>query len=235
MIMQEQQIVMGEFLNGKNLPLDLKVEILDHMKEQMNYKAEIEGKDFDVAFAEIKESWKADLKIIKPLFFGEWKTRILKRTALKTNIELFKKSGFYFIINLFLIFYNKTLAADFILSVYAAMVLIFVILSTIYFKLVKSIYKSDDRNISFFQRNSILLQISSVFILTLIIVDFDVRFDKYYYSVINLIKYGTFKPVTFVSIFVFNMYAFCWIYGFLYFLEYKKSIKFLEQKINFKL
>lgn len=63
MITREQMNEVNQFLSGKNLPLDLKVEIFDHILEQVDYKIEFENKDFATAFLEIEKSWQRDFKM----------------------------------------------------------------------------------------------------------------------------------------------------------------------------
>jgi hypothetical protein len=239
MIMPEENTELGEFLKGKNLPLDLKVEILDHISEQINFKMVVESKDFPVAFAEIKQSWKEDLLMKKTFFGKESRTKIHRKTVNKIDIEILKKSGFYFaiyfILNTAFIFYDKTISSNFIFGVYSIMTFIFLILVIFKNKIFKTTFNSERRKISYLQQGTAVFTVAGIFIPIYVLYDFDIKFASYYSSIFNLINYGGITITLFVTFFMVNVYALGWIYGFLYFLEYKKSLKMLEQKINFKL
>ncbi len=50
---------------AKNLPLDLLVEIKDHMgKSSLEHKIDIEEKSFEAAYEEVKKSWEKDLRMV---------------------------------------------------------------------------------------------------------------------------------------------------------------------------
>lgn len=240
MITAEENRKLEQFISGKNLPLDLKVEILDHISEQINFKMDIESKDFEKAFAEIKNSWNEDLKMKKNLFFGKKRTKIHRDTVRKSDFEISKKTTLYFAaylaFSLMLLFYNKTLASGFIYFFYILAVMVFSFYLIIDFKIVRSfISKKTSQNISFFQAGSNLFFISSLFIISLILINFDERLDKYYSALKSFISNPQFSIHILGPIFIFNVYAWCWICGFINFLEYKKTLKNLEHKINFKL
>lgn len=56
---QNNQIL--EFLREKHLPLDIFVEVEDHMIEQIKNKMDFENKTFQVAFSETQKLWENDL------------------------------------------------------------------------------------------------------------------------------------------------------------------------------
>ena len=228
-----------EFIAQKNLPLDLQVEILDHISEQINYKMEIEQKDFSLAFSEIKESWKEDLAMKKTFFSRKSRTKIYRETFRRTNFEILKKTSFYFlfyfIISISLLFYSKTVASNFIFAFYSSLLFVFAFLLILNFKILNFSTIKKDREISYLQKGIQIYTFASIYIPFLILINYDERFAKYYYSIVHLVDGGQFNMVSFGIIMIFNMYAFGWFYGLLYFVEYKKSLKILEQKINFKL
>ena len=239
MITPEESREVGGFLKGKNLPLDLKVEILDHISEQINYKVEIESKDFSLAFSEIKESWKEDLTMKKRFFFSKRITKIQRETNWKTNSEILKKTTIYFliyfIVSLILIFYNKKIASNLIFGFYCCLTFIYFIVTVFNFKLLNSTSLIDNRQISYLQPNTVVFNVAGSLTALSTVFSFNGNFDRFYNSIQNLFYSGQFNQISFGSIMIFIVYAFGWIYGFLYFLEYKKSLKMLEQKINFKL
>ena len=240
MITSEESREVGEFLKGKNLPLDLKVEILDHISEQINHKMEIESKDFPLAFAEIKESWKADFVMKKRLCFWKSITKIHRETAFKTDIEIFKKAslifGIYFLISVALLFYSKTIASNFIFFINVLTVVVFAIILIFNFKILKSTFPTKAKgNISFVQHGGTNLILCTFWIGNYVLYNYSERFEKYYVAIHKVTAFENLNFDVIQAIVIFNIFAFGWIYGFLYFLEYKKSLKILEQKINFKL
>ena len=60
MITKEQKQEIINDLLAKNLPLDLLVEVKDHMEEQINHKMDFENKSFEIAYDEVKKSWEKD-------------------------------------------------------------------------------------------------------------------------------------------------------------------------------
>ena len=63
----------------------------------------------------------------------------------------------------------------------------------------------------------------------------DLNFDKYYSGLLDFIQTYSFNMDLIISFIIFNLAIFAWIQSVFYYLEYKKTLKYLEQKINFKL
>lgn len=89
-----QQQKLEQILEGKNLPLDLKSEILDHMTEQAIYKTEIEKKSFEVTLQEISHSWKTELRWSWWPFMNR-RTVFERKITNRTEWSIIKKSLFY--------------------------------------------------------------------------------------------------------------------------------------------
>ena len=239
MITSEQKQELTLFLSDKNLPLDLKSEILDHILEQVDYKTTCENKDFNTSFNEIKKSWKWDLKMCRRFVWEKSLTKIHRQTIRKTGVEILKKSSPYFaaylLVSLGLMFYNKTLASNFIFTINSLAVIVFCIILLFNFKIIKTATAPYGKNnISYLQKRAYYFLMANLMIPTLVLLNFDNRFDKYYISLMNLVNNHQINKWLFISIFVFNVYAFFWIYGYHYFVEYKKSVRYLEEKINLK-
>ncbi|WP_226063678.1 hypothetical protein [Kaistella polysaccharea] len=239
MITREQMNEVNQFLSGKNLPLDLKVEIFDHILEQVDYKIEFEIKDFATAFLEIEKSWQRDLKMSRR-FMWLPKTKIHHDTIWKSSIEIFKKSFsyfiLYFIVSVTLMLYNKTLASNFLFAIYCLAIIVFFVYLIFNFKIIRTIAGNrDKKNISYMQGGTQAFYLSSIFIISMILINFDNRFDKYYNFIIGLKNNFDFTQVGIGAFIIFNIYAFGWVYGFCYYLQYKKSIEYLQQKMNLKL
>ena len=239
MITREQLNEVNKFLSGKNLPLDLKVEIFDHILEQVDYKIESENKDFATAFLEIEKSWQLDLKMSRR-FMWLPKTKIHHDTIWKSSIEIFKKSfsyfTLYFIVSVTLMLYNKILASHFLFIFYSLAVIVFVVYLIFDFKTIRTVTGNRaKKNISYMQGGTQSFYLASIGIVSMILFNFDNRFDKYYNFIIALKNNFDFTQVGIGAFIIFTIYAFGWIYGLCYYLQYKKSIEYLQQKMNLKL
>ena len=114
MITKEQKQKIIYDLLAKNLPLDLLVEIKDHMEEQLEHKIDFENKSFEVAYEEVKKSWEKDLRMVYAFRLPRKKITILhKKINHKTEKEILLKSLKYFLpflaITLLLSLYSKEL------------------------------------------------------------------------------------------------------------------------------
>lgn len=235
----DQKKEINDILKGRNLPLDLKVEILDHMVEQVEDKIQFERKDFSTTIEEIRISWKSDLRLTKRFWWKESRTQIHRDTIKRADIAILKTSTKYFsaflAISILFIISNKSAAAIFIFSFYTGLVAIFTVLVLFDLKIIRSLSKNSGKRVSYLQKKSGNIIISSVLIIALILVNFSERFDKYYSSLNTVMAGQHISMAALGPIIIFNIYAFLWIYSFLYYIKYKKSLKNLEQKINFKL
>ena len=239
MIDIEQKHKIEFLLNGKNLPLDLKLEILDHMMEQVDYKMGFEGKDFSNALDEIKESWKEDFRIKKTFIYSERRTKILRDTIQKTNVEILKKASLYimvyFFLSIFLITISKIVSYYFHYIFFISLVATFLMIVISDFKTIWSCRDMESKKISYLQKGVAKLITYSFFIVIFILRNFNLKFEKYYNGFQHLIQEFSFSMNFLMSFIIYNLFIFIWIQGFFYYLEYKKTLKYLEQKINFKL
>lgn len=64
MITTEQNKEITRYLLSKNLPIDLALEVKDHMIEQIE---NMENVIFEEAFEQVKISWKEELKLVNNL------------------------------------------------------------------------------------------------------------------------------------------------------------------------
>lgn len=236
---KELQQELQKLLNGKNLPLDLQVEILDHMTEQVIYKTDFERKSFAAAVAEIEEDWKADLKL-KRLFFWKPNTRLQQQIRWRKEKSIFLKTVPYFcaylLMSALLLFLDETVAGNFIFAVHFLAVAVFGIHCLFDFKIVKTLLGNrNDMRISFLQKGAQILFVSSLLIPNLILFDFNARFVKYTAGLRDLLYFFEVNQMSIAAIFIMNMVIFLWIYGYFFFLEYKKTVTFLQNKIHLKL
>jgi hypothetical protein len=94
MITPEQNKTITTYLLSKNLPIDLVLEIKDHMIEQIENK---ENLTFEEAFEKVKISWKEELKMVYTFRLGF----IHRITQFQNNIGG-KINKNFFIISLYL-------------------------------------------------------------------------------------------------------------------------------------
>ncbi len=234
-----QQQKLEQMLEGKNLPLDLKSEILDHMTEQAIYKTEIEKKSFEVTLQEISHSWKAELR-------WSWWPFVNRRTVFerkitnRTDWAIIKKSLFYWalytILSSGLIFYNIDFANHIIFIVHLLAVSVFALYLLIEFGLTKTILNNlRKKRISFMQVGAYSFYMASSAILVLILLDVDSKFEKYVVALNTLAELQPFSQVEIGSIGIYWYCDFWWIFGYLYFLQYRKAVRFLQNKIHVQL
>ncbi len=239
MITTGQQQKLEQILEGKNLPLDLKSEILDHMIEQAIYKTEIEKKSFDDILQEIKNDWKADLKWSRWPFVNR-RTVFERKITSRTDWAIIKKSLFYWalytILSTGLIFYNIDFANHIIFIVHLLAVSVFALYLLIEFGLTKTILNNlRKKRISFMQVGAQSFFAASLMIVPVLLFDFNSKFEKYITVLYKLAELQSFSQTNIGSLLMYWLYDFWWIFGYLYFLQYRKAVRFLQNKIHVQL
>ena len=239
MITKEQKQKIIYDLLAKNLPLDLLVEIKDHMEEQLEHKIDFENKSFEVAYEEVKKSWEKDLKMVYTLSIPRKKTTVFhKKIVNKTEKEILLKSLKYFLpflaITLLLSLYSKELTQNIFLAVYSIIGISGIVTAFYFNNILKTAGQSEKRNISIYQRGSFLFYFGGLYVFIFNLVDFYERFDRFYRAISDL-YFLDFKNLEFFPIFSTYIFVFFWLFGLFYFLNYRKTIKELQQKINLKL
>ncbi len=234
-----QQQKLEQILEGKNLPLDLKSEILDHMTEQAIYKTEIEKKSFDLTLQEISHSWKAELRWSWWPFMNR-RTVFERKITNRTEWTILKKSLFYWalytILSTGLIFYDSSFANHVIFTVHLLAVSAFVLYLLIEFKLTKTILNNlRKKRLSFMQVGAHSFYTASIMISFLIMIDFDSKFERYAVALNTLAKLQSFSQTNIGSLLMYWLYDLWWIFGYLYFLQYRKAVRFLQNKIHVQL
>ena len=108
-------------------------------------------------------------------------------------------------------------------------VIIFVIILIFNFKILKSTFPTKVKdNISFVQHGGTNLILCTCWIGNFVLYNYSERFEKYYFAIHKVTAFKNIDFDVIQAIVIFNIFAFGWIYGFLYFLEYKKSLKILH-------
>ena len=234
---QQQQII--NYLMEKSLPVDLTLEVKDHISHQIeNVMAEKEML-FDDAFEQAKESWNDELKLVWgfPFFTFKKITRLHKRVMNKVHYELLFNSLKYFIpffvINLLLTLYFPAISKALLLLVYVIILASTIFLYVKNYSLIKSSTYSEKRKISIYQRGAVLLHLSAVYVFILGILKFEERFESQRNSFLEIVSELNFNNID--SIITAYIFVLGWILGFLYFRKYKNALEQIQQQITFNL
>ena len=233
MITPEQNKEITQYLVAKNLPIDLVLEVKDHMIEQIE---SMENLCFEEAFEQVKISWKVEF-IYKFSF-----SRLKMLTNYEISIQkenyskIFLKTFCYFtpllIITLLLAYYNTSLYKFTIETVYYFCVIVTGTLLLINFKIQKTTFNTYSKRISVYQKGASNFLVGGLFILIYNV--FIPNNDKNLVAIHKLLNFEISFKILFHLLATY-VYIIWWLFGLLYFLAYKKSIKELQNRINLKL
>ena len=233
---QQQKII--NYLMDKSLPVDLTLEVKDHISHQIEDLMIEKEILFEEAFEQAKESWSDELKLIWniPSFTFKKITKLHKRVINKVYNELLLKSlkifAPFFAINLLLTFYLPAISQIVLFLVYAIILISTIFLSFKNYNLIKSSTNYDKRKVSIYQRGSVLLIVSTLYILSGIL-QFEERFEKQLNALLQIISEFNFSNIG--SIITIYIYVWGWVFGFLYFRKYKHTLQQIQQQIQFNL
>ena len=233
MITPEQNKEITQYLVAKNLPIDLVLEVKDHMIEQIE---SMENLSFKEAFEQVKVSWKVEF-IYKFSF-----SRLKMLTNYEISIQkenyskIFLKTFCYFtpllIITLLLAYYNTSLYKFTIETVYYFCVIVTGTLLLINFKIQKTTFNTYSKRISVYQKGASNFLVGGLFILIYNV--FIPNNDKNLVAIHKLLNFEISFKILFHLLATY-VYIIWWLFGLLYFLAYKKSIKELQNRVNLKL
>ena len=233
MITPEQNKEITRYLVAKNLPIDLVLEVKDHMIEQIE---SMENVCFEEAFEQVKTSWKVEF-IYKFSF-----SRLKMLTNYEISIQkenyskIFLKTFCYFtpllIITLLLAYYNTSLYKFTIETVYYFCVIVTGTLLLINFKIQKTTFNTYSKRISVYQKGASNFLVGGLFILIYNV--FIPNNDKNLVAIHKLLNFEISFKILFHLLATY-VYIIWWLFGLLYFLAYKKSIKELQNRVNLKL
>ena len=235
MITPEQNKEITQYLVAKNLPIDLVLEVKDHMIEQIE---SMENLCFEEAFEQVKISWKEELKMVFSFRLGfiHRITQFQNNVGGKINKNFFLKSLYLMLVFIFITFIlgrnNFKIFEIVMLYTYYSCIAITLLVFILNFKILKSTFFVTLPKINIYQKGSGILISGSTQILLFNILLFDKI--KYFYSTYMLFNLE-FSLRNFAETFINYLYLWMWIFGLLYFLSYKKSIKELQNRINLKL
>lgn len=114
MISAEQKLQIEHYLISKKLPLDILLEVKDHMISQIEDLINEENLSFDESFSKVESSWKKNFELTTSwMFYGHEKIPfIVKEIAKEKYTQILKKAFMFamvsFIINLIFIRYTDS-------------------------------------------------------------------------------------------------------------------------------
>lgn len=122
MISEENNKKIINYLLSKKIPIDVLVEVHDHICSQImdNYR---EKNDFDVVFDEVKKTWEKDLKLNKDIWLGTEQSGMVRRIYISTISPIFIRGLLfgllvYLCVNVMSLFFRENFIQYFILGVY---------------------------------------------------------------------------------------------------------------------
>ena len=238
MINTENKKEIFQYIIDRNVPIDLALEIRDHMLSQIEAELE-ENEDFYVAFNKVKKTWKYDLHSIYPLLSWKAITRIHLHSVRKISYDLQKQSLYYFL-PLFLLISILTysipqVTKNILFVIYIAILVVSASLYFKNFKLINSANTNFKTNVSIYQRGTTLFLISSMYIVIFNLFNYSERYEKYSTALINVIDKYEFTLRNLSYIVLVNIFIWAWILGSLYLKKYINAFEKVDKQIKIKL
>lgn len=236
MITNAQNKEITKYLLSKNLPIDLVLEVKDHMIEQIE---NMENVSFEEAFEEVKLSWKDELKMVFSLKspfrkLTKFQKKVVKKIEYEILIKCIKLFLPFLVLSIMITLYNKELSKTINFIVYLIIAIISVLSMIFFNKTYRSINLIKRKNISIYQASSQLYFLGGMYVIIFNLLNLDERFEKFYRS-IYAIYTKDFQSISFFAIFNTYVFIFCWLLGLFFFLNYRKTLIVLKQRINLKL
>ena len=235
MITTEQEREINLYLLGKNLPMDVLLEVKDHMVEQIE---NMEDVDFGTAFNHVKLTWEKELTLKWYFWSFGFRTKLHQQalySAIKSKVTLsFKLLLAYILVYSFLFSINANLAYYFIYSIHIMIGIISSIVCLFNYKLLNTTTFNYKKKISYLQRGSAILFVSWFQLMIVILFSFDMHFNHLKNFIGGLMKLNV-SDIPYLSLISLHLWAFLIVLGYLYFVDYKKTITNLQKRINLKL
>lgn len=246
MLSQQELQHITDYLLQKNLPLELVVEIQDHMVEHIDHLMFQDGLTFNEAFEATKLEWKNDLTMVKKQWYSLEKeiTKIHKETldsVIKyVHIQTLKYFTPLLLILLIVGWYNFKMAYYYWMFINGALFITALLIIIFDWKVIKTCRRSYSKSIGILQKCSdFFIGSGMVYIFLRVIGGYEV-FERsmsiiYHFEAKNYYNYATLFLSVFTNLFMFLIGVYFCIAGIICYKEYKKTIGLLEKKINLKL
>jgi len=239
MISAEEKLQIENYLISKKLPLDILLEVKDHMILQIEDCMKDDKISFEEGFSKVEYSWKDSFSLTKYwIFYGQEKIPLVVKKIIKEKYDQILKKAFVFalmsfIINIFLVFYANNVEqykiffhvqnALFVVAPTLVLVLNFKIL-----KYIRADFKFKGRIFyTIYQKNVGLLAISTISMVQVAMKEgkyayWFLRTDNHTHILFTLL---TFIVPLFVQWFV--------IFGIMNFFEHKNTLKNVSAISNY--
>lgn len=235
MISAEQKLQIEQYLISKKLPLDILLEVKDHMILQVEDVMNAENLNFDEGFSKVEISWKENFKLTTFwVFYGNDKIPVIAKKITKEKCYIFFKKSVMiaflsFMITLLLIYLtpNEELFKLYFKIYNSLFIIAPILLLLSNFKMLKFL-KSD-----FKYRNKVfysLYQKNASFVIINLFAMSQVVFSEgkqYVYMFFKSNSTGNHVPflISLVGYFLFHTMV---VFGILNFIEHKKVLKKLQ-------
>ncbi|MCT3899300.1 hypothetical protein [Elizabethkingia anophelis] len=237
--MENQDKKITDYLIEKRLPLDILLEVKDHMEDQIAALETEQNLNFDDAFEQTKISWEKDLKMGFSLFSYKFRkiTRLQNSIMMRNQFRIQKKSILImlviFFMTVFSAFYLPTISKYIFLIIYNSVALLGIVASVLDRKLLQTTKANYDKNISVFQRStSNYMLIGAFFIILSNIIDIDACMEKVRNSIVELFNHKNFAAQNILHLMAAYFYIYSVVYGYLCYINYKKAVTKIKERIT---
>ncbi|WP_404984784.1 hypothetical protein ACI513_15065 [Chryseobacterium sp. M5] len=151
MISAEEKLQVENYLISKKLPLDILLEVKDHMISQIEDKMKDDENDFEEAFSKVESSWRDNFSLTKYwMFFGHEKIPRIAKNIMKSKFNIILRKSFLLGLLFFgLSFLLIPMSGDF--ESYKAY---FVLSNSLFLLAPILLYVFNFKNISYFKKDS---------------------------------------------------------------------------------
>ncbi|MHA7609219.1 hypothetical protein ACV0BM_010240 [Elizabethkingia meningoseptica] len=236
--MENQDQKITTYLVDKKLPLDILLEVKDHMSDQVSALKSEKGLSFDEAFEQTKISWEQDLKMGFSFFSYKFRkiTHLQNKMMMQQQFRIQKKSFAVMmaiiLVTLFSIFYLPEIAKYIFLTIYSIVALLGIVISVYDRKLLKTAQNSYEKNISIFQRSTgNLMLVGGFFIILSNIIDIDAYMEKLMNNVSELFIQKNFAFGRILSLITGYLYVYMVVYGYICYVNYKKAVSKIKERM----
>lgn len=230
----------NRYLMSKKLPLDLLLEVRDHMVEQIQAICEEKSVDFSTAFEEVKKLWADDLKIRKTFyFFGRMVTKLEVKTTRKCQSEINRKVIPVMLgiigVDIFLAFKAPKIDVIFMLLVYCAVAVMGMVYTLLNIRLVKSRRADEVRRISIYQSGTSILLLGWMYIITFNLINFQDRIARLKPIIMDMLAFES-PDLNWLTVFVMRYaWLFATMSGVLFLRQYIRAVDELKLRMDLKI
>ncbi|AJW63824.1 hypothetical protein VO54_02359 [Elizabethkingia miricola] len=237
--MEYQDKKIMDYLIEKRLPLDILLEVKDHMEDQITALETEQNLDFEEAFEQTKTSWEKDLKMRFSFFSYKFRkiTRLQNSIMMSNQLRIQKKVMLImlaiFFTTVFSAFYLPTVSKYIFLIIYSTVALLGIVTSILDRKLLQTTKANYDKNISVFQRStSNYMLIGAFFIILSNIIDIDACMEKVRNSMVELFNQKNIAGQNILHLMAAYFYIYSVVYGYFCYINYKKAIIKIKERMT---